>query len=65
MYILPHSPASRGPMLIPIALAVTKKAHARVILCTDTQSDISCLLATSALPKPHRNRPNSASFMEL
>jgi hypothetical protein len=52
-------------MLIPMALAVTKNAHARVMLCTATQSDISCLLATSALPKPQRILPNSASFQDL
>jgi hypothetical protein len=52
-------------MLIPMALADTKNAQARVMLCTATQSDISCLLATSALPKPQRILPKSASFIDL
>jgi hypothetical protein len=52
-------------MLIPNELAMTNKADARVMVCTDTHPAINCLTETSALPKPMKNLPSIASLNDL
>ena len=57
--------AIKGPMLIPVQLAMTNNADARVIFCTETELEINCLTETSALPKPMKNLPSIASLKDL